>query len=396
MKLAILSDFHLGYAPSFMGSENDAFAQATDAMEKACERADALLVPGDIFDSRTPTLDVMEQGIRLFSLAKEKKWGARVEGKEKAVPVIVIHGTHERRSQNFTNPVSVLESAGLVVDAHRGAVVLEKEGERVAVQGLGGVPEYLAKVAIEKIGYKPVGGAFNIFMFHQSLRELLPDDEALSIEDLPPGFDLYVCGHLHERHVMKVGKTKLIIPGSTVLTQMKKDEEGAKGFYVYDTAARSEEFVPIGSRPFFYREVKLRGASLAEARKACEEELRAVLVECAAGKEAREQAKPIIRLKLTGTLAGGLSSENLVAEVSEELRGKAFVIIVKDLEGKDGEKIALIRDLREQKVSVKELGMKMLVKRLAENGAKLKNVEELFDLLADPKGAENAFEKLKG
>ena len=48
---------------------------------------------------------------------------------------------------------------------------------------------------------------------------------------------------------------------------------------------------------------------------------------------------------------------------------------MKDFEGKDGEKIALIRDLREQKVSVKELGMKMLVKRLTENGAKLKNVE---------------------
>ena len=141
MKLAILSDFHLGYSPSFMHGEDDAFAQAREAMGLACEKADALLVPGDIFDSRTPTLDVMEQGIRLFSVAQARKWKVRVEGKENAVPVIVIHGTHERRSQNFTNPVSVLESAGLVVDAHRGAVVLEKEGERVAVHGLGGVPE---------------------------------------------------------------------------------------------------------------------------------------------------------------------------------------------------------------------------------------------------------------
>src|SRR3989338_6211758 len=283
MKLAILSDFHLGYTPSFMHGEDDAFAQAREAMGLACEKADALLVPGDIFDSRTPTLDVMEQGIRLFSVAQARKWKVRVEGKENAVPVIVIHGTHERRSQNFTNPVSVLESAGLVVDAHREAVVLEKEGERVAVHGLGGVPEYLAKAAIEKIGYKPVSGAFNIFMFHQSLRELLPDDEALSIEDLPAGFDLYVCGHLHERHVMKAGKAKLIIPGSTVLTQMKKDEEGAKGFYIYDTATRSEEFVPIASRPFFYREVKVRGASLSEARKASEDELKTVFSGCGDG-----------------------------------------------------------------------------------------------------------------
>ena len=134
----------------------------------------------------------------------------------------------------------------------------------------------------------------------------------------------------------------------------------------------------------------MRGASLAEARKASEDELKTVLSGC------KDGVKPIIRIKLTGTLASGLSSENLVAEVNEEMKGRAFVIIVKDLEGREDGKIALIRDLREQKVSVKELGMKMLVKRLGEKGAKLKDVEELFDLLADAKGAENAFEKLKG
>jgi len=67
MKLAILSDFHLGYSPSFMHGEDDAFAQAREAMGLACEKADALLVPGDIFDSRTPTLDVMEQGLTVVA-----------------------------------------------------------------------------------------------------------------------------------------------------------------------------------------------------------------------------------------------------------------------------------------------------------------------------------------
>ncbi|VVC03770.1 DNA double-strand break repair protein Mre11 [Candidatus Burarchaeum australiense] len=394
MKLAILSDFHLGYSPFFMKAGDDTFRQAEAALHAACEKADALLVPGDIFDSRTPPLDVIEQAINLFYHAQGKVWGAKVEGRKGTVPLIVIHGTHERRSQNFTNPVQVLEAAGLLVDAHREPIVLELNGERVAVQGLGGVPEYLAKAAIEKIGYKPVKGAFNIFMFHQSLKELLPDDDALSLEDLPQGFDLYVCGHMHENRVMNVGKARLIIPGSTVLTQMKKEEQGAKGFYLYDTIEKSEKFVPIASRPFFYREIKLREASLAEARRACDEELKSVLAECKGS--ASGHVKPLVRLKLTGTLSNGLSSENLVVELEKELSEKAFVTVVKDLQGKEGEKIALIRDLREQKVSVKELGMRMLVKRLAEKGAKLKDVEEIFDLLADPKGAENAFEKMKG
>ena len=384
MKLAILSDFHFGY-PRFY---EDSFTQASEAMRIACERADALLIPGDIFDSRTPALDVIERSINVFSIPKEKDWRARITGREGYAPVIVIHGTHERRSRDFTNPVHVLEAAGLAIDAHKEPVVIELDGERVAVHGLSGVPEYLAKAAIEKRGYKPLKGAFNIFMFHQSLRELLPDEEAMGIEDLPEVFDLYVCGHMHKNIERQVGKTKLLIPGSTVLTQMKKDEEASKGLYLYDTRAAKASFVPINTRPFFYRELMLRGASLAEARRACEDELKRLL-------DGSEGQKPIVRLKLKGTLAKGLSSQNLVIDLEELLESKAFVTIVKELEDMEGEKMALIRDIREKKISVKELGLRMLVKRLSEKGMKTENVEELFDTLTDPKGADKAFERLR-
>ncbi|RLG19189.1 hypothetical protein DRN67_03420, partial [Candidatus Micrarchaeota archaeon] len=176
MKLAILSDFHFGY-PRFY---EDSFNQAADAMRIACERADALLIPGDIFDSRTPPLDVIERAIKIFSIPQGRGWKVRIVGNEGTAPVVVIHGTHERRSRDFKNPVHILEAAGLAVDAHRAPVVLTLNGERIAVHGLGGVPEYLAKAAIDKRNYKPLKDAFNIFMFHQSLRELLPDEEALS------------------------------------------------------------------------------------------------------------------------------------------------------------------------------------------------------------------------
>ncbi len=116
MKLAILSDFHFGY-PRFY---EDSFNQAADAMRIACERADALLIPGDIFDSRTPPLDVIERAIKIFSIPQGRGWKVRIVGNEGTAPVVVIHGTHERRSRDFTNPVRGLEAAGLVVDAHNG------------------------------------------------------------------------------------------------------------------------------------------------------------------------------------------------------------------------------------------------------------------------------------
>jgi len=384
MKLAILSDFHFGYSRFY----EDSFSQSAEAMRKACELADVILVPGDIFDSRSPALDVIKKAIEVFSIPHKKEWKARVEGRKGMAPVIVINGDHERRSREFTNAIHILDASGVAVDAHNEPVVLELGGEKVVVHGLGNVPDYLAKAAIEKKNYRPVKGAFNVFMFHQSLKELLPVDEAMSVEDLPDGFDLYVCGHMHRNIVRPVGKAKLVIPGSTVLTQMKKDEQEGKGIYVYDTANGKAEFVPIKTRPFFYCEIKLKSASLAEAQKACEQELRGVLARC-------KEEMPVVRMKLVGTLAKGLSSENLVIGLDEELAKKAHVTVVKELKGSEGEKVALIRDLREQKVSVKELGMKMLLKRLAEKGAKVKDVEGLFELLAVPKGTEKAFGKLK-
>ena len=53
MRIAILSDFHLGYDRF----REDAFRQAQEALVRAASEADALIIPGDIFDNRTPKPD---------------------------------------------------------------------------------------------------------------------------------------------------------------------------------------------------------------------------------------------------------------------------------------------------------------------------------------------------
>jgi len=391
MKLAILSDLHFGYRRFY----EDVFAQATEAMKLACEKGDIVLVPGDLFDSRSPTPHAINMALKIFSIPQGKKWGAKVEGADAgAVPVFFVRGDHERpaaqqhgKDEKMTfNLVSILETAHLAIDAHHKPFVVGMDGEKVAVQGLANVPHELARHAIEARNYKPMPGAFNVFMFHQSIRELLPDEDAMGLEDLPAGFDLYVCGHMHRNSVRSIGKAKLLIPGSTVLTQMRKEEESAKGIYVYDTQTRKEEFIPIKARPFFYREIKLHSASLVDVQK----EVEKVVKEVAAG--AKE--KPMMRVKITGTLAKGLSAENVALELGG-LEQVAFVEVVKELEGMESEKAALIRDIREQKVSVKDMGMAMLRKKLEERGAKVKDFEALFELLAEAKDADEAFGKMK-
>src|SRR5271169_4359939 len=98
MKIAIVSDMHIGYERF----SEDAIRQATAAMKLANEVADAVILPGDIFDKRAPKPDVIAQAINLFRDAAAMKWNARVVEFKGAtqkftdVPVVAISGTHER------------------------------------------------------------------------------------------------------------------------------------------------------------------------------------------------------------------------------------------------------------------------------------------------------------
>ncbi|MCL5413496.1 MAG: hypothetical protein M1569_03795 [Candidatus Marsarchaeota archaeon] len=65
MKIAILSDFHLGYERF----REDAYRQAEEALTRAAGLADAMIIPGDIFDNRMPRPDVIAEAINLFRIS---------------------------------------------------------------------------------------------------------------------------------------------------------------------------------------------------------------------------------------------------------------------------------------------------------------------------------------
>ena len=387
MKLAVLSDFHLGYERF----QEDAYRQAERAMLLACERADALLIPGDIFDSKTPRPEVFAQAFSLFRIPLERELGARVasfsarDGRQNIcrAPVVAIHGTHEIRAKGLVNPVQMLEAAGFVVNAQSATVVLEKEAEHVAVFGLGGVPERQARDALEVLSPRPIPGAFNILMFHQSLSELIPalGEECLSVEDLPRGFDLYVNGHIHLRHAKKYGERMLLIPGSTVVTQLREGEVEGKGIYIYDTRTREYEFVELGSRPFEFVRLEFSDAGLEDIYARCRQAVADAIAK-------HGGANPVVRLKVSGTLKRGFTAADLdFSAVEKEFEGRAYVTIDKRITSEElKERIEQIRALRERSVSVRELGMGLLRDKLKASGFSLEvDLELLFELLSSPK-----------
>jgi len=384
LKIAFASDFHFGYG-------EDALAQAAEALRKAGDDADVVVLAGDLFDSRVPRQEVIHDAIKLLSEHKAKMQekavssGVKVrllqDGEEsvQSVPIIAIYGTHERRTKGLVNVIQILHSAGLVLNVHAATVLIEKDGEKVAIQGMGGMPDEFVKRAMDAMDFKPVEGAVNIFVFHQTLKELIPAaTECIGASDLPKGFDLYVDGHIHWAQEFTESGKHIILPGSTVITQMKPKEMAPKGYYLYDTASKQLLFKPIRTRPFVYEELTFKEAGSADVEASC----RAKLKEIAAAHAGRQ---PLVRLKLAGTLAKGVAASaldfrGLEAEFADQMQ----LFIEKEFEGAElKEKIEALRKARGEQASLRDAGVSLLRERLEARASPFAGDEELFSLLAE-------------
>ncbi len=362
MRIGIVADNHLGY-PRF---EEDSFVQAERAMLGAAEKCDVIINAGDIFDTRIPKLETLQKGMELFSRIK--------------APVFTIYGNHERRTKEMTNPVELLLTAGVVKYLHGTGEIFEKDGEKAQIFGIGNIPDRYAKTAVESALKKfvPEEGAFKILVLHQTISDILKtEEEELSLdflENLP--FDLIINGHIHKR--MEKLDGKVLMPGSTVITQLKKDEMEQKGYYIYDTKARKAEFFPIECRAFFHEELEFADASEEDVRKKVREKIEELK---------RRDKDAVILIKLKGTLKEGLLSSDVALDESDD------IYLVNELNAVDIKtKLDKIRKFREENLSVKEIAVAELEKRL-EGKIKLFRPSEFFDKLVE--GSEEALEYLE-
>ena len=350
MRIAILSDLHLGY-PRF---EEDSYVQAERALVSASENADLILCAGDVFDVKIPKLETLKRAVEIFGKA--------------TVPVYTIFGNHERRAKDLVNPVHLLEASTKMTLIHGRSETFEKDGEKVQILGIGSVPEEYAEEAVRQVmtRFSKDEGAFRILMIHQSLKELVPggkDELSLEyVESLP--FDLIIDGHIHETISKLDGR--FLIPGSTVITQLKREEMKPKGYFLYDTKSRKAEFVKIASRPFFYEELDFKDAGESDVR----ERVRARVSEL---KRAHPDA--VIAVKIDGTLKEGLSSSDIKVD------GYDNVYIENRLNAENlGAKLERIKLGMEASLSMREVALKEL-KAKTDGKVTLFDSTDLFDKL---------------
>lgn len=384
MKISIIGDCHCGFD---FGSERgeDPFVTLNEAMERSLD-ADLIIQAGDLFDSRITRQEVFARAAKILNRAKGVKTNAKLVGlvgkseeevspsAVSGIPVIVIHGTHERRSKNLVNPVQALESAGVVIHLHEQAAIFEIEGKKVAVHGLSGVPERYSKECLLKWAPKPVPGAINILVFHQSLDPYIyspTEPSPLKIDDLPSGFDLFVLGHIHAHDHKLLRGSQLLLTGSLITTRVSSAEsKQKKGFWTFDGSSVS--FNQLKNQRAVYCEdfeYKPNIANVITTR------LNDILSHS-------HGLKPIIQLRLHGTAPKGSSPFDL-REIQEKFGTKAILKVTGGFETEDfAEQADLLKSLRQSGLSAEEQGVKMLQENLSQAGSSLK-ADEIFDLLVE-------------
>jgi DNA repair exonuclease SbcCD nuclease subunit len=384
IKISIIGDCHCGF--DFGGErENDSFAALEEGISRSMD-ADLIIQAGDLFDSRIARQEVFARTAKILGRTKSVRTNARLVGLVgkaeedispsalQGVPVVVIHGTHERRSRNLVNPVQALESAGLVIHLHGQTAVFDVEGRRVAIHGMSGVPERYAKDWLLKWGPKPVPGAVNIFVFHQSLDPYVyspTEPPSLKLDDLPPGFDLFVLGHIHSHDHRLLRGSQLLLTGSMMTTKVGVNEsKQKKGFWSFD--GTSVSFNQLRNQRSVYCEDFEYRTDIADVITA---RLNDILSK-------PHGLKPMIALRLRGKVPKGAAPVNL-RELQERFGEKAILKISGDFEPEEfAEQSELLKSLRRSGLSAEEQGVRMLQENLDQAGCRLK-ADEIFELLVE-------------
>jgi DNA repair exonuclease SbcCD nuclease subunit len=379
MLIGIFSDCHCGYK---FGEERgeDSFIALDEAIEKASD-CDLILIAGDLFDTRVPRPEIFAKVARILGKAQNiptKTTFLEIINKEKheisptalrGIPIVAIHGTHERRSRYLVNPIQALEHAGLLIHLHCATAVFEIEGKKVAIHGMSGVSDRYAKECFDQWNPKPISDATNIIMFHNSITPYIyspREPPSLKIEDLPGGFDLYVLGHMHWHEIRPLKDGNLLLCGSTIPTSARKIEsEQPKCIFKFNSSL--QQFPLDFQRKIFWQEYDF-DTNTKDAVKNFIETL------------STSTPKPIINIKIKGMKNSIITNFN---DIEERYSRKAIININRETEAGDlQEQLETIKTLRDEKLSPEEHGLRILNEKLKEFNCGIK-VDEIFEYLVE-------------
>lgn len=390
MKISVLSDCHLGSGHN-TEREEDAFDNFQEALEKSTD-CDLIVIAGDLFDTRSPRTTVWARAISLLNIPLLRKSGVVPIASTKEIvnvhtktlestPVLCLHGNHDRRMRDEVNAVQALDAAGMLIHLHKQHMVFEKDGVRLAVHGMSSVPEKYAGDTLREWSPRPIQDCFNILVMHQNVDPYVYsplEPPSIKLEDLPPGFDMILNGHIHTKVIDKVGDTLFMILGSTVTTQFDKKEAGSvKGFHkmTFENGNKPEvEFIPIeANRRFFYYEMSAENVEMMRT------EMDAILDDISSS---RLKKKPIVKFKIIGKDTKPVDQD--IVMLQKKYGDKIILSFVKNLtsDSLDSKLSDSLLNM-DSKLSVEEMGIRLMKQNMDGLDSKASfDVESLFEMLS--------------
>lgn len=394
LKIGIISDTHLGFGSG--PREMDCFSQAEEAFSIGMSEADVILFAGDLFDSGYPKPKswYVAMGILSKRFSKDDSWDGEFISRDRelsanhlrGIPVVAIHGNHEIRRP--INPIEALHKSSLLINLHGESVVLEGSDGKLTIHGMGFVPDKYAAKALSSWSPSPEEG-FNVLMLHQSvLGYVYPNERPLEIGEIPKGFDLYVFGHIHTPNRGEIHGKPLLIPGSTVRTQLSKSDLKERGIFLFDVEKGVDFFVKLRrQRTLIIKDFHFKDATVREIEKEIREFLNEFPWE-------NYELGPLIRIRILGELKDGERKSDLdLKAISEEFKGKGIISFSNRLTSKFMRRLGRIRMARRGFLSVKELALSIIEEEFGEMHSI--SPREIFQVLESDLPDEDVLERLR-
>ncbi len=260
------SDTHLGCAQfDSRDREQDVYEAFSEVVDTAVkDKVDAVLHAGDIFHVPRPG------GTPLVKLAD----GIKNLG-DKGIKFYFTLGEHDISRVTGTPSPYVFHKLGLATYVggekpvlHGDTMILGfPKARRSEIDGLVSSLKQADEAASRHAGKK-------VLVLHQGLSEFNRWAGEMTANDLPPNFDYYAMGHLHDHGLKRFDRLHgpVCYPGSIDPTPGEGVKETKKGFYIVDMsgAEASEDWVEIkSSRQQYafdvdYWSIRERAASIAD------------------------------------------------------------------------------------------------------------------------------------
>ena len=306
MKFIHLADCHLGgwRQPELSELCMQSFQKVVSIIIK--EKADFVLIAGDLFDSAYPSIETLKETFREFRKLREAN-----------IPVFIIAGSHDY-SASGKSFLEVLEKAGFCKNVHNyeekdnKIILLPTLYKNVAIYGFPGKKSALEIEEIERIKLQDAPGLFKILMLHTTLRSAVPNPNVRAVDDSKlPKVDYIALGHLH----ITYSKNGKVYAGPLFPNNLQELEELKGGsFYIFNNGS-------IEKREIKLKEIKVLDYHTSNTLNASEEILSLLEKEYLKDK--------ILILKVSGIIEQGRTTDIDFVKIESYAKSKGVYSLLK-------------------------------------------------------------------